>query len=228
MGSTCHTLSTACTAACSTESFLDEDLEDTQTAQDCYHPRESFVVKLTRSGPHWKDIGVCLCKEFDTYITIHDIWAPSLLSEWNKRQLMSTTKVRPGDGIIAVNQCRVADQMMVLLQRAEEGEDLALRINPGIGGPGISYASQPTRRPSGPSCGPDATAKRYSRCAELKPHLEVLDLPDSASDEAIRMGYKRLCRQWHPDKNLDNVEEAKEKFQAVNTAYNVIKEKLRL
>ncbi|XP_059049957.1 dnaJ homolog subfamily C member 21 [Achroia grisella] len=56
----------------------------------------------------------------------------------------------------------------------------------------------------------------------MKCHYEVLSLPKEASASEIKKAYRRLALQWHPDKNLDNIQEAKEQFQLVQNAYEVL------
>lgn len=56
----------------------------------------------------------------------------------------------------------------------------------------------------------------------MKCHYEVLELARDADDAAIKTAYRKLALRWHPDKNMENVEEAKIKFQAIQQAYEVI------
>ncbi|KAI5637721.1 dnaJ domain-containing protein [Phthorimaea operculella] len=56
----------------------------------------------------------------------------------------------------------------------------------------------------------------------MKCHYEVLGLARDASASEIKKAYRRLALQWHPDKNLDNLQEAKEQFQLVQNAYEVL------
>ena len=47
-----------------------------------------------------------------------------------------------------------------------------------------------------------------------------LGVADTASDTDVRVEYKKLAREWHPDKNTS--EGATEKFQKINAAYHRI------
>jgi len=51
---------------------------------------------------------------------------------------------------------------------------------------------------------------------------EILGIAKDADDETIRKAYKKLALKWHPDRNRDNQEEANNKFQEINKAYNVL------
>lgn len=56
----------------------------------------------------------------------------------------------------------------------------------------------------------------------MKCHYEVLELSQDADDAAIKTAYRKLALRWHPDKNLNNPEEAKTKFQTIQQAYEVL------
>lgn len=43
-----------------------------------------------------------------------------------------------------------------------------------------------------------------------------------ADDATIKVAYRKLALRWHPDKNLDNSEEAKKRFQVIQQAYEVL------
>lgn len=55
---------------------------------------------------------------------------------------------------------------------------------------------------------------------ERKRCLQVLNLPESASEGDIKTSYKSLARQWHPDKN--KAADATEKMQEITAAYNYL------
>lgn len=56
----------------------------------------------------------------------------------------------------------------------------------------------------------------------MKCFYEVLDVPRNVSADDLKKTYKKLALKWHPDKNPDNVEEAKEQFQLIHQAYEVL------
>jgi len=55
-------------------------------------------------------------------------------------------------------------------------------------------------------------------------YYTVLGVEKTASDDQIKDAYKKLAKQWHPDRNKNNVEEANKKFNEVSEAYNVLKD----
>uniref|UniRef100_A0A336LIR3 DnaJ homolog subfamily C member 21 n=1 Tax=Culicoides sonorensis TaxID=179676 RepID=A0A336LIR3_CULSO len=56
----------------------------------------------------------------------------------------------------------------------------------------------------------------------MKCYYEILDIPRDADDAQIKSSYRKLALKWHPDKNINNEGEAKEQFQLVQQAYEVL------
>ena len=52
----------------------------------------------------------------------------------------------------------------------------------------------------------------------------MLGLTDSASQAEIKQSYRRLAKEWHPDKQKDpaNKEEAQKKFIEIQKAYDTL------
>ncbi|XP_042308234.1 dnaJ homolog subfamily C member 21 [Sceloporus undulatus] len=56
----------------------------------------------------------------------------------------------------------------------------------------------------------------------MKCHYEVLGVKRDASEEELKRAHRRLALRWHPDKNLENAEEAAEQFKLIQAAYDVL------
>ncbi|GAY43251.1 hypothetical protein CUMW_073060 [Citrus unshiu] len=57
--------------------------------------------------------------------------------------------------------------------------------------------------------------------ASLKDYYKILEVDYDATDEKIRLNYRKLALKWHPDKhNGDSAVTAK--FQEINEAYTVL------
>ena len=50
---------------------------------------------------------------------------------------------------------------------------------------------------------------------------EILGLDEEASLKEIKKAYRKLSKEYHPDRNLDNKEDTTKKFQEVSMAYEV-------
>ena len=55
-----------------------------------------------------------------------------------------------------------------------------------------------------------------------KDYYNILGIDRGASEDQIRMAYKKLALKYHPDKNPGNIEEANTKFGEVAEAYGVL------
>ncbi|KAA0719836.1 DnaJ -like protein subfamily C member 21 [Triplophysa tibetana] len=56
----------------------------------------------------------------------------------------------------------------------------------------------------------------------MKCHYEVLHVERDATDDDLKKAYRKLALKWHPDKNLDNSDEAAERFKLIQAAYDVL------
>lgn len=55
-----------------------------------------------------------------------------------------------------------------------------------------------------------------------KDYYSILGVPKNADDDAIKKAYRKMALKWHPDRNKDNEETAKKKFQDVSEAFEVL------
>lgn len=53
-------------------------------------------------------------------------------------------------------------------------------------------------------------------------YYKVLGVECDSSDSDIKTAYRKLALKWHPDKNPDDLEAAKEQFQCIQEAYEVL------
>jgi DnaJ homolog subfamily C member 9 len=71
----------------------------------------------------------------------------------------------------------------------------------------------------------DPTEDLSSPPTEINPY-EILSVPQTASSSDIRIAYRKLALQWHPDKH-QNKEEAHTKFQEIAFAYAILSDDAR-
>lgn len=64
-------------------------------------------------------------------------------------------------------------------------------------------------------------AERSLKLSKRKDWYKILGVSKTSSVSEIKKAYKKLALQWHPDKNVDNREEAEEKFREIAAAYEV-------
>jgi DnaJ family protein A protein 2 len=55
-----------------------------------------------------------------------------------------------------------------------------------------------------------------------KNYYSILGVEDNVDESALKKAYYKLAQKWHPDKNLDNKEEAENKFKEITEAYGVL------
>jgi curved DNA-binding protein CbpA len=53
-------------------------------------------------------------------------------------------------------------------------------------------------------------------------YYKVLGVKRNADEKQIKKQYRKLAKKWHPDKNLNNKEEASKKFAEIAEAYEVL------
>lgn len=60
---------------------------------------------------------------------------------------------------------------------------------------------------------------------QKRDYYEVLGVSKTATDEELKKAFRKLAKQYHPDANPNNKEEAEKKFKEVNEAYEVLSDK---
>lgn len=55
-----------------------------------------------------------------------------------------------------------------------------------------------------------------------KNYYEILGLKENATQQEIDEAYKKLSKQWHPEKNSANRKQAEAKFHDISEAYEVL------
>jgi len=60
----------------------------------------------------------------------------------------------------------------------------------------------------------------WKKFCGAKPCYDVLEVAKDATEEKIRKSYRKLAREWHPDKNPEKG--AREKFQKIAKAYEIL------
>lgn len=56
----------------------------------------------------------------------------------------------------------------------------------------------------------------------MKCYYELLEVDRNSDSDTIKKSYRRLALLWHPDKNKDKEDEAKNYFQLLQQAYETL------
>merc|ERR1712113_897197 len=89
-----------------------------------------------------------------------------------------------------------------------------------------SYGNRPGFSGTGSQQGPENGGRMVM--GSLAKSFEVLGISANAKPEEIKKAYKLLALKHHPDKHPEDPEKAKKTFQAINNAFQQIKEALNL
>ncbi|KAJ6840634.1 dnaJ protein P58IPK-like protein A [Iris pallida] len=65
-------------------------------------------------------------------------------------------------------------------------------------------------------------AEKSLKLSKRKDWYKILGVSNTASIAEIKRAYKKLALQWHPDKNVENREEAEAMFREIAAAYEVL------
>lgn len=58
--------------------------------------------------------------------------------------------------------------------------------------------------------------------SQKRDYYEVLGVSKTATDDELKKAFRKLAKQYHPDANPDNKEEAEKKFKEINEAYETL------
>lgn len=58
--------------------------------------------------------------------------------------------------------------------------------------------------------------------SQKRDYYEVLGVSRTATDDELKKAFRKLAKQYHPDANPDNKEEAEKKFKEINEAYETL------
>ena len=56
----------------------------------------------------------------------------------------------------------------------------------------------------------------------MKDFYAILGVDKSSNKEQIKSAYKKLALKYHPDKNMENKDEAEKKFKEISEAYEIL------
>ena len=56
----------------------------------------------------------------------------------------------------------------------------------------------------------------------MEKYYKILEIPINSNENDIKKAYKKLAMKYHPDRNLDNKDEASKKFKEVSDAYQIL------
>lgn len=110
-------------------------------------------------------------------------------------------------------------------QRTTPGANPQFDLGSFLGGMFGGAAGGAGQRPAGARPGAAGAGARPSvpKTPSRSKYYQILEVPESATDEEIDAAYKRLAREWHPDRHPDNPQQAQQKFIEIKEAYEAIK-----
>src|SRR4051794_5124299 len=61
----------------------------------------------------------------------------------------------------------------------------------------------------------------------VRTHYQNLKVSRDAPQEVVRAAYRALAQRYHPDRNLENIEESARVMKIINAAYEVLSDPIR-
>lgn len=58
-------------------------------------------------------------------------------------------------------------------------------------------------------------------------HYQTLGVPKNASPHEIKRAYRKLAMKWHPDRNLNEPQEAEQRFKRIAEAYATLSDEYK-
>jgi DnaJ-domain-containing protein 1 len=172
-------------------------------------------VCMKRVGKNWREIGLVLTLEDALgVLVVEGVTSQSLLEDWNsERKENNEDVVKEGCVITSVNgESRSSDLMVAKLRSIGLGGEIRLKVVSGLQNVNTRGIDKELLKPS-------QAPQKSTVHPTLKRHLKTLGLEENASPTEIRKRYIQLARDYHPDKNLEDNGEAKNKFQEINEAW---------
>eukprot|EP01084_Bolivina_argentea_P249977 418643_1 len=54
---------------------------------------------------------------------------------------------------------------------------------------------------------------------------DILNVSRNANNDELKSAYRQQAKEWHPDRNINNINEATQRFKEINEAYEILSDK---
>ena len=61
-----------------------------------------------------------------------------------------------------------------------------------------------------------------SEITDKTDYYEIFGVEQTATQDEIKRAYRKAAMKWHPDRNINNIEEATRVFQIIEHAYSIL------